>query len=183
MIRSLAAALVLVALPSLAFADAFSVTSTDFKDGATWSSKQVYKDMGCTGENTSPQLAWKGAPAGTKSFAVTIYDPDAPTGSGWWHWVVYNLPATTMSLPAGAGDPAKKLIAAPALQGHTDFGATGFGGACPPPGDKPHSYVVTVFALKVPKIDVPENATAAMIGFYLNASKLGTAKLTGKFGR
>ena len=181
MIRSLVLALAF--LPSLAFADAFSVTSSDFKEGATWSSKQVYKGMGCTGENASPQLAWKGAPVGTKSFAVTVYDPDAPTGSGWWHWVVYNLPATTMTLPTGAGDPAKKLVPAPAMQARTDFGVPGFGGACPPPGDKPHSYVITVFALKVPKIDVPETASPAMIGFYLNANKLGTAKLTGKFGR
>ncbi len=183
MIRSLSFAIAVVALPSLASAEAFIVSSTDFKDGATWTSKQVYKGMGCNGDNASPQLAWKGAPAGTRSFAVTVYDPDAPTGSGWWHWVVYNLPATTLTLPAGAGDVSKKLLAAPAVQGHTDYGATGFGGACPPPGDKPHAYVVTVFALKVPRIDVPENATAAMVGFYLNADKLGTAKLTGKFGR
>ncbi len=144
---------------------------------------QVFNGMGCTGENQSPALQWKGAPAGTKSFAVTMYDPDAPTGSGWWHWVVYNLPADVTSLPAGAGDPAKNLLPAGATQGNTDFGAAGYGGPCPPQGDKPHRYVITVYALKTEKLDLPANATAAYVGFNLHANTLAKTTLTARFGR
>jgi Raf kinase inhibitor-like YbhB/YbcL family protein len=180
---AVACALSLIAVPTLAHAEPFTVTSTDVKDGGMLTAKQVFKGFGCSGENNSPALAWKGAPAGTKSFAVTVYDPDAPTGSGWWHWLVYNLPATTTTLPAGAGDAAKKLLPAGAVQGRTDFGSPGFGGPCPPAGDKPHRYIVTVFALKTDKIDVPADATAAFIGFNLHAAKLATATLTAKYGR
>jgi Raf kinase inhibitor-like YbhB/YbcL family protein len=176
------AALALSVAGAVASADPFTLTSPDVKEGATITTKQVFKGFGCTGENVSPALAWKGAPAGTKSFAVTLYDPDAPTGSGWWHWVVYNLPASTTSLPAGAGDPAKKLMPTGAAQGRTDFGAPGYGGPCPPPG-APHRYIFTLFALKTDKIDVPQDATAAMIGFNLSAHKLATATLTAKYGR
>jgi Raf kinase inhibitor-like YbhB/YbcL family protein len=172
-----------LALASATRADTLSLTSPDVKDGGTMSNKQVYKGFGCSGENISPALAWKGAPVGTKSFALTVYDPDAPTGSGWWHWIVYNLPATTTSLPAGAGDSAKKTLPAGATEGRTDFGAPGYGGPCPPPGDKPHRYVFTLFALKTAKIEVPTDATAAMIGFNLNANKLATATFTARYGR
>jgi Raf kinase inhibitor-like YbhB/YbcL family protein len=168
---------------AIAYADGLTLTSADLKDGATIGSKHVFKGFGCSGENVSPQLAWKGAPVGTKSYALTVYDPDAPTGSGWWHWIVYNLPASTSALPVGAGDPAKKLLPAGAKEGRTDFGAPGYGGPCPPPGDKPHRYVFTLFALKTDKIDVPADATAAMIGFNLNANKLASATFTAKFGR
>ena len=184
MIRTLAALLTVVASVSVASAESFTVTSTDFKDGGTWPAKLVYKGMGCTGENQSPQLSWKGAPVGTKSFAVVIHDADAPTGgAGWTHWVVYNIPSTTMSLPSGAGDAGKKLLPGGASMAKTDFGTAAYGGACPPPGDKPHTYTVSVYALKVPKIDVPADATAAYVGFNLNANKLATAKITGKYGR
>jgi Raf kinase inhibitor-like YbhB/YbcL family protein len=161
----------------------FSLSSPDVKDGAMLTTRQVFRGFGCSGENVSPALMWKGAPTGTKSFAVTVYDPDAPTGSGWWHWIVYNLPGTTTKLPAGAGDPAKNLLPQGAVQARTDFGTPGFGGACPPPGDKPHRYIFTVYALKTDKLAVPPDATAAMIGYNLNANKLATASLTAKYGR
>src|SRR6266581_9614374 len=132
-------------------AQSMSLTSTDLKEGATIANEQVFKGFGCTGSNVSPALSWSGAPAGAKSFAVTMYDPDAPTGSGWWHWVVFNIPPGTTSLPKGAGDPGKNLLAAGATQGNTDFGAAGYGGPCPPPGDKPHHYHITVYALNVEK--------------------------------
>jgi Raf kinase inhibitor-like YbhB/YbcL family protein len=185
MLRSLtlAAAVAALSLPAVAHADAFSLTSPDVKDGGTLTNKQVFKGFGCSGENVSPALAWKGAPAGTKSFAVTVYDPDAPTGSGWWHWVVYNLPATATGIAAGAGDATKKLLPAGAVQGRTDFGSPGFGGPCPPPGDKPHHYIFTVYALKTDKIDAPADATAAFIGFNLHGAKLATATFTARFGR
>lgn len=144
---------------------------------------QVFNGFGCSGKNISPALAWKGAPEGTRSFALTVYDPDAPTGSGWWHWVVYNLPATVSELPAGAGDASGAHMPAGAVQGRTDFGTPGFGGACPPAGDRAHRYVFTVFALKVEKLDVPADATAALIGYMINANQIGKASFTAKYGR
>jgi Raf kinase inhibitor-like YbhB/YbcL family protein len=180
--RSIVIAVLLLGATT-AHAEGFTLTSSDAKDGATLTNKQVFKGFGCSGENISPALAWKGAPAGTKSFAVTVYDPDAPTGSGWWHWVLFNLPATTTSLSAGAGDASKKLLPIGAVQGRTDFGAPGYGGPCPPAGDKPHRYVFTVFALKTDKLEVPADATAAMVGFNLNANKLASASFTARYGR
>ena len=160
----------------------FTLTSPDFKAGGRLATKQVFNGMGSTGGNVSPALAWANAPAGTKSFAVTAYDPDAPTGSGWWHWVVFNIPASAKGLAEGAGDPAKSIAPAGSVQWRTDFGAPGYGGPCPPPG-KPHRYVFTAFALKTDKIDVPANGTAAMVGFNLNANVLAKATLTGLYGR
>ena len=161
----------------------FAITSRDFEPGGTLKEAQVFKGFGCAGGNVSPQLSWKNAPAGTKSFAVTVYDPDAPTGSGWWHWLIFNIPASVTQLPAGAGDLAKKLAPAGSVQGRTDFGTPGFGGACPPKGDKPHRYIFTVFALKAEKVDVPPTASAAMIGFSLNAQTLARATVTAQYSR
>jgi Raf kinase inhibitor-like YbhB/YbcL family protein len=177
--RLLALALLLSASPALA-AGKFTVKSTDIKDGGTLPERSVYKGFGCSGGNVSPQLSWSGAPAGTKSFVVTVYDPDAPTGSGWWHWVVYDIPATTTELPSGAGDGSG--LPDEAKQARTDFGSPGYGGACPPPG-KPHRYIFTVYALKLEKLDVPEDATPALIGFMTHANSLGSAKMTVKYGR
>ena len=144
---------------------------------------QVFNGMGCTGKNISPELRWSGVPAGTKSFAVTVYDPDAPTGSGWWHWVVYNIPATAVAIPAGAGAAAGGGLPAGTVQGVTDFGVPGFGGACPPKGDKPHRYVFTLYALRVAKLDVPATATAAMVGFNLHANSIAKAMFTAHYGQ
>src|SRR5215211_2435737 len=105
----------------------------------------VFNDFGCSGANHSPALSWSGAPAGTKSFAVTAYDPDAPTGSGWWHWVMYNIPASATGLAAGAGNG--RNAPSGSQQGMTDFGTKGYGGPCPPVGSKPHHYQFKVFAL------------------------------------
>jgi Raf kinase inhibitor-like YbhB/YbcL family protein len=139
--------------------------------------------MGCTGANQSPALSWSGAPAGTKSFALTVYDPDAPTGSGWWHWVVYNIPANVTSLPRDAGDASKNLLPAGSAQGNTDFGTPGYGGPCPPTGDKPHHYIFTIYALNTDKLDIPANATAAYVGFNIHAHVLGKSTLTALYGR
>jgi Raf kinase inhibitor-like YbhB/YbcL family protein len=168
---------------TLAQAAGLTLTSPTIKPGSTLTEAQVYQGFGCTGKNLSPALKWSGAPAGTKSFAVTVYDPDAPTGSGWWHWVVYNIPATTTELPEGAGAADGKALPAGAVQGRTDFGAPGFGGACPPGGDRPHRYIFTVYALKTDKLDVPADATAALVGFMINANLLGKASFTAKYGR
>ena len=159
----------------------FTVTAPDFVTRGRIDASHVFNGMGCTGRNISPALQWSNPPAGTKSFAITMYDPDAPTGSGWWHWMVYNIPATTLSLPAGAGNGRNAPRGS--VQGPTDFGTRGYGGPCPPVGDKPHHYHLRVFALKVDKLDIPNNATSAYVGFTLNANKLGTASVTGLYGR
>lgn len=161
----------------------FRLTSSDVHSGSKIGNTHVFKGMDCTGDNMSPALSWQGAPAATKSYAVTIYDPDAPTGSGWWHWVVFNIPSSTTRLAAGTGDPAKNLLPAGAVQGNTDFGTPGYGGPCPPKGDKPHHYIFTVYALNTDKIDVPANATAAYVGFNLHGHQLAKATLTGLYWR
>lgn len=164
-------------------AQAFQLSSPTIKPNSTLTLDQVFKGFGCEGKNISPALEWKNPPAGTKSYAVTVYDPDAPTGSGWWHWVMFNIPATVTKLEADAGNAASGKAPAGAVQSRTDFGASGFGGACPPPGNKPHRYIFTVYALKVDKIDADANASGAMVGFMLNANKLGKATFTAKYGR
>ena len=158
------------------------LTSPDVPGNSRLTMKEVFNGFGCTGQNVSPTLRWTGAPAGTKSFAITVYDPDAPTGSGWWHWMVYDIPATATSLPSGAGTNASALPVG-SVNGMTDFGAKQWGGPCPPVGDKAHRYIFTVFALKVDKLDVPANATSALIGYNLNGNALAKDSFTALYGR
>lgn len=167
----------------LANAGGFTLASPTIKPNGKLGQEQVFNGFGCSGKNISPALKWSNAPAGTKSFAVTVYDPDAPTGSGWWHWVAYNIPANVTELPAGAGDVKGGAMPAGAVQGRTDYGVPGFGGACPPQGDKPHRYIFTVHALKIEKIDAPADATAALVGFMINANRLAKASFTATYGR
>ncbi len=159
----------------------FSVTSTTVGGQAT--EEQVFNGFGCSGKNISPQLSWRNAPAGTKSFAITMYDPDAPTGSGWWHWVAFDIPATNTGIPAGAGTPGMAGMPAGAVQSLTDFGLPGYGGPCPPPGHGPHQYIITVYALKVDKLGLDSKAGAAMVGFNLNQQMLAKASLVFYYGR
>jgi len=177
-----ALALALSSLGVRAGEASFRLTSPTIKPNSTLSNEQVFNAFGCSGQNVSPALQWSGAPAGTKSFALTVYDPDAPTGSGWWHWVVYNIPATVTELAAHAGNPGGKLPSG-AVQGRTDFGSAGYGGPCPPAGDKPHRYIFTVYALKTDKLDVPGDATAAFVGFMIHGSRIGSASFTARYGR
>lgn len=170
-------------LSSFVQAGDFTLTSPTIKSGDFLTEEQVFNGFGCSGKNQSPALKWSDIPKGTKSFAITLYDPDAPTGSGWWHWVVYNIPANVFELAPGAGDPTSKLLPPGAVQGRTDFGTHAFGGACPPQGDDPHRYIFTVYALKIEKIDVPLDSSAALIGFMINANSLGSASFTAKYGR
>ena len=160
----------------------FTLASPDIAEGKAIAAAQVFNQFGCTGGNISPAVSWSNAPAGTKSFALLMHDPDAPTGSGWWHWVVYNIPPSVISLPAGAGDPKKNLMPAGVVQGRSDYGSAGYGGPCPPPG-KPHRYYLRLYALNVEKLEVPPDATAALIGFNVNAAALGKAELMGLYGR
>jgi len=135
---------------------AFTVISNSFKDGDYLPTEFILSadfGFGCAGHNKSPHLKWSGAPAGTKSFAITCYDPDAPTGSGFWHWLVVNIAADISELAEGAGSAGGRPPAG-ALQTRTDFGAPGYGGPCPPAGDHPHRYLFTVFAVKADKLDV-----------------------------
>ena len=181
--RSLTLCATLLAGATAAQAAAMSLSSPTIEPGSTLTDAQVFKGFGCEGRNMSPALKWSGAPKDAKSFAITVYDPDAPTGSGWWHWVVYNIPATVTELPEGAGAADGKGLPAGAVQGRTDFGAPGFGGACPPQGDKPHRYIFTVHALKVDKLDLPPDATAALVGFMINANRVGKASFEARYGR
>jgi Raf kinase inhibitor-like YbhB/YbcL family protein len=162
---------------------AFRLTSTDVAEGGTIKAEQTFNGFGCSGANVSPALSWTGAPSGTKSFALIVHDPDAPTGvGGFTHWIIYNIPATTTALPKGAGSKGGTLPAG-AVQATTSFGAPGYGGPCPPAGDKPHRYVFTLYALNTDKIDLPPNATQALAGFTINGSKIGTSTMTATYGR
>lgn len=152
------------------------VYSQDLHDGDKMPEKHVFNGMGYQGENVSPHLAWEDAPEGTKSFVVTCFDPDAPTGSGWWHWVVANLPADTTSLPQGAGS-GKAALPAGAVQTRTDFGQAGYGGAAPPAGET-HRYIFSVHALDVESIGVDAGASGAMVGFNVHFHVLASASLT-----
>ena len=179
--RALLSAIALGAF-GVVHAAGFTLTSPTVKPNAKIGDAQVYNGFGCAGKNISPALKWSGAPKDTKSYAVTVYDPDAPTGSGWWHWVVVNIPADTTELPEGAGAEGGKLPSG-AMQVKTDFGKPGYGGPCPPQGDKPHRYIFTVYALKTAKIDIPADGTAALAGFMINANKLRQATFMGRYGR
>lgn len=166
---------------STSLAADFTLTSTDFLETEVIAPVHVFNGFGCDGGNLSPALSWTNAPEGTRSYAITVYDPDAPTGSGWWHWSVYNLPATTVSLVQGASSNGS--LPEGAVQVRNDYGANAYGGPCPPEGHKPHHYVITVFALKVEKLELPADASPALVGFNLNANALAKASLTSIYGR
>jgi Raf kinase inhibitor-like YbhB/YbcL family protein len=157
----------------VASAQTFTLKSNDIGGQAT--QKQFANSFGCHGDNISPELSWQNAPAGTQSFAVTMYDKDAPTGSGFWHWVVFNIPANITELPSGAGDINKGIMSADAIQSITDAGQEGYTGPCPPPG-APHQYLITVYALKT-KLDLGKTASPALVGFYLSSTMLAKASI------
>ena len=174
----------------------FTLSSPDLANGS-FDNKFVLNGFGCQGQNISPALKWSNLPEGTQSLALQVYDPDAPTGSGFWHWTVYNIPATVTELPQGAGNSPSGLPSG-AFGGNTDFFDTGatagngnYGGPCPPTGDKPHRYIFTLYALAVPHIEVaagvPKTGTAGLFGFVLNkglgAGLLGKASFTATYGR
>ncbi|HVR61092.1 MAG TPA: YbhB/YbcL family Raf kinase inhibitor-like protein [Polyangia bacterium] len=179
----IAAAAAALAPAAAGAAGKFKLTSAAFKNNANLPDRNAFNQMGCIGDNQSPALAWSDAPAGTKSFALLVHDPDAPTGSGWWHWVVYDIPADTTSLPEGAGKEGGAGLPKGAKQGRTDFGTAAYGGPCPPPGSGKHHYNFTLLALKVDKLEVPDGASPALVSFSANAAALGKAKLTGMYAR
>jgi Raf kinase inhibitor-like YbhB/YbcL family protein len=170
-------------LPAIAASAAgFTISTPDFRNGSAIPMAQVFNQSGCTGANQSPALSWAGEPAGTQSFAVTMFDPDAPTGSGWWHWTVFNIPANVHNLPANAGAVDSTQLPPGAMQGRNDYGFSSYGGPCPPVGP-PHHYIVTVYALKVPKLALNAQSSGAMVGFMLHANALATARTMGRYGR
>ena len=180
---AIAAATLLPLAALAADKDKFMLESAEVKPNVRIADAQVYKGFGCEGHNVSPSLTWKDPPAGTKSFAVTVYDPDAPTGSGWWHWVVFNIPGDARSLPLGAGAPGSTKLPKGAVQSITDFGTPGYGGPCPPRGDRPHRYIFTVHALKVDKLDLDDKAMPALVGFTLTSNRLARAMFTATYSR
>ncbi|MCG3696533.1 YbhB/YbcL family Raf kinase inhibitor-like protein [Aliarcobacter butzleri] len=167
----------LICCVSFLLADNFSLTSSDLKGQLT--KKQEFNGFGCSGENISPQLSWENAPKGTKSFAITVYDPDAPTGSGWWHWVVFDIPSNKTTLASGFGNSDSKE----AIQSITDYGKTGFGGACPPVGDKAHRYIFTVHALDIETLGLDKNTNAATVGYYINSHSIAKASIISYYNR
>ncbi len=161
----------------------FTLSSPTIKANGFLPEAQVANNYGCTGQNLSPALEWTNAPKSVKSYAITVYDPDAPTGSGWWHWIVYNLPSQTTHLDVGAGTENSTSFPAATIQGRTDGGNHSFGGACPPKGDKPHRYIFTIHALSTEKIDLPPEASAALVGFMIHNNQIAKASFIAKYGR
>lgn len=156
------------------------LSSPDIAQGRPMQLHQVYDQ--CKGQNVSPALDWSAAPAGTQSFALTVHDPDAPLAGGFWHWAVFNLPATAHHLDANAGNPAAGLMPAGAIQTPSGFGSRGYDGPCPPPG-KPHRYFFRLYALKVPKLSLGANASAAEVDAAAKSSALAEAEIMATFGR
>ncbi|MER7154646.1 YbhB/YbcL family Raf kinase inhibitor-like protein [Streptomyces lydicus] len=154
----------------------FTVLSDEVEPGGTLRPEQVHAEG-----NRSPHLRWEGAPEGTQSYAVTCYDPDAPTGSGFWHWVLFDLPASVTELPAGAGSGDMKGLPEGAVHVRNDYGTRDFGGAAPPPGDGPHRYVFTVYAVDQEKLGPGADVSPAVVGFNLRFHTIGRAQLIAEY--
>jgi Raf kinase inhibitor-like YbhB/YbcL family protein len=178
----IATPLFLLCLSGTTFAESFTLTSKDIAHGEFMSTSQEFKGFGCNGDNLSPQLAWQNAPKGTEAFALTVYDPDAPTGSGWWHWQVVNIPKSVSSLASGAGNADKNALPKGSVQITNDYGFKGFGGACPPEGHGAHRYQFTLHALSQ-KLELPENASGALAGYMINAYSLDSATIEALYKR
>ena len=175
----LGAALSAVAAPALSAE--FMLNSTEVKSGTPMGIAQAFTD--CKGQNISPALSWSGEPTGTQSFAVTIFDPDARAGAGWWHWTLFNIPATVHSLAAGAGSKGSRDLPAGAIHGRNDFGLSQYGGPCPPVGDHAHHYEITVYAVKVAQLPLDNSASGAAVSAELRSNTLATAKIVGRYER
>lgn len=163
-------------------ASSLKLTSKDISHGKFMSKAHEFQGFGCTGGNSSPQLSWSGAPEGTKSFAIMAYDPDAPTGSGWWHWQVINIPKNITSLNAGAGDVSKNLTPTGSTSIVNDYGTKGFGGACPPKDHGAHRYQFTIHALSK-KLEIPADASGALTGYMIKAHSLASSTIEALYMR
>lgn len=159
-------------------APTFTLTSSDISEGQTLPAPHVSGIFGAGGEDRSPHLSWSGFPDGTKSFAVTVYDPDAPTLSGFWHWAVFNIPASVTELPAGAGSPDGSALPSSTVTLRNDAGLAQYLGAAPPQGHGPHHYQFVVHAIDTESLEVPPEATPAFLMFNLMGHTLGRGSLT-----
>jgi Raf kinase inhibitor-like YbhB/YbcL family protein len=175
--------LLTLSLSSVAMENTLILSSHDIADGEFMSKAQEFTGFGCEGDDLSPQLSWSGAPKGTKSFAITAYDPDAPTGSGWWHWQIVNIPSTVTGIESGAGSTKKDLAPENSMQIQNDYGSRGFGGACPPAGHGVHHYRFTIHALSVEKLNLPKDASGALTGYMINANTIETSTIESLYKR
>ena len=180
--KTVLSSLAFMALATVSHAEPFTLSSPDIKADSVIDKRFEFNGFGCSGENMSPALSWKGAPKDAKAFAVTVYDPDAPTGSGWWHWLAINIPADVQALAANAGAIGGANLPKGASHGRSDFGFAGWGGVCPPQGGKPHRYIFTVHALKAP-LEVPADATAALTGYFMGMNTIAKASFTATYSR
>ncbi len=176
----------IAALPLVAGAQVeqpFTLESETFNNGDVVPNSMLLNDLGCTGSNDSPQLTWTNAPAATQSFVITMMDPDTQNPNGWWHWGVYNIPANVTTFKAGiSGNPSDRMtIASEAIN---DYKKVGYGGVCPPEGDKPHRYIITVYALSIPKIEFKgDNINASALTSFIRKYTIAVATLEGKYSR
>ena len=161
---------------------AFVVSSNDVANDQQMGDAQVYNGFGMSGQNVSPHLRWEGFPAQTKGFAVTCYDPDAPTGSGFWHWIVLGIPTSVTELATGAGNSGGSGLPAGAFSVRNDYGTKDFGGAAPPHGDPPHRYVFAVHALDTDRLDIDSDVSPAVAGFNLRFHTIGRAMIVPVYG-
>ncbi|MCJ7766050.1 MAG: YbhB/YbcL family Raf kinase inhibitor-like protein [Thiovulaceae bacterium] len=169
----------LITLGALAFGGNFTLESDTLTGQLT--KAEEFGGFGCSGKNISPELHWENPPKGTKSFAITVYDPNAPTGSGWWHWLVVNIPADEKAIAANAS--AAHKLPKGAVETMTDYGFSGFGGACPPKGDKAHAYIFTVYALDTESLDLKEKTDSAQVGYNINAHTIQKATIVSYYQR
>jgi Raf kinase inhibitor-like YbhB/YbcL family protein len=173
--------LLITSLP--AFAGTLTLSSNDIAQGEFMDKKQEFNGFGCSGSDLSPHLKWSNAPKGTKSFAITAYDPDAPTGSGWWHWQLINIPANISESATNAGSAKEDLAPAGSTQIKNDYGVRGFGGACPPEGHGVHHYRFKVHAISIAKLDLPEDASGALVGYMINANTIESSTIESLYKR
>ncbi|VAW43894.1 UPF0098 protein ybcL precursor [hydrothermal vent metagenome] len=165
------------------FADSLTLSSNDIVQGEFMAKSQEYNGFGCSGGDLSPHLKWSNAPQGTKSFAITAYDPDAPTGSGWWHWQVVNIPKNVTEVATGAGSTKNDIAPKGSMQINNDYGSRGFGGACPPSGHGVHHYRFTIHALSVESLELPEGASGALAGYMINANTIESSTIESLYKR
>lgn len=162
---------------------ALTLMSKDIAQATPLDNAQVFQGFGCKGDNISPELSWSNVPKGTKSFALMAYDPDAPTGSGWWHWQMVNISSEVNQIRGGAGDINKKIAPEGSRQLKNDYGVLGYGGACPPEGDGIHRYQFTLHALSVEHLDLPEDPSGALTGYMVNAHTIASATIEATYQR
>ena len=170
-------------LSSSVFAGSLTLSSQDISEAKFMSKAHEFNGFGCSGGDKSPHLQWSGIPKGTKSFAITAYDPDAPTGSGWWHWQIVNIPMSVRELATDAGNTKNMTVPKGSMQIQNDYGTRGFGGACPPKGHGVHHYRFTVHALSIEKLELPEDASGALAGYMINAHTIESSSIEALYKR